>query len=60
MHTRDYHIIGKTESRKLSQFLCKDGQFLLPMVDLISQADMAVDEVIDVVGRAAIEAGVRP
>ena len=60
MHTRDYQIISKTESRKLSQFLCKDGQFLLPMVDLISQADMAVDEVIDVVGRAAIEAGVRP
>jgi len=56
MQTKDYQIINKTETRKLSQFLCKDGQFLLPIVDLISQAEMAVDELIDVVGRAAIEA----
>ena len=56
MQTRDYQIIGKTETRKLTQFLCKEGQLLLPIVDLISQAEMAVDEVIDVVGRAAIEA----
>lgn len=56
MQTKHYQIISKTETRKLSQFLCKDGQFLLPIVDLISQAEMAVDELIDVVGRAAIEA----
>jgi putative transposase len=56
MQTKDYQIIGKTETRKLTQFLCKEGQLLLPMLELISQAEMAVDEVIDVVGRAAIEA----
>lgn len=56
MQTKDYQIISKTETRKLSQFLCREGQFLLPMVDLISQAEMAVDELVDVVGRAAIEA----
>ncbi|GAH46688.1 unnamed protein product, partial [marine sediment metagenome] len=32
------------------------GQLLLPMLELIEQAEAAVDEVIDVVGRASIEA----
>jgi len=40
----------------LSEFLAREGQFLLPMLDLITQAEMAVDEVIDVAGRATIEA----
>ena len=55
MQTKHYRIISKTERRKLSSFLCKDGQFLLPIVDLMSQAEMAVDELIDVVGRVAVE-----
>jgi len=40
----------------LSDFLAREGQFLLPMLDLITQAEMAVDELIDVAGRATIEA----
>jgi putative transposase len=36
--------------------LSKEGQLLLPMLDLINQAEMAVDELINVAGRAAIEA----
>lgn len=40
----------------MSEFLAKEGQFLLPMLDLITQAEMAVDELIDVAGRATIEA----
>jgi transposase-like protein len=40
----------------LSEFLAREGQFLLPMLDLITQAEMAVDELIDVAGRATIEA----
>jgi hypothetical protein len=36
--------------------LSKEGQLLLPMLELIEQAEMAVDELIDVMGRATIEA----
>jgi len=56
MQTRDYQIISKTDSRKLTDFLFQQGQLLLPMVGLITQARAAVDELIDVTGRAAIEA----
>lgn len=45
--------------RELAAFLAKDGQFLLPLVELIEQAQCAVDEVIDVMGRATIEAVLR-
>ena len=34
----------------------KNGQNLLPMVELIEQSQQAVDELIDVLGRATIEA----
>ena len=47
-------VIGNDGSKKLAEFLCKDGQFLLPIVELITRAEMAVDELIDVTGRAAI------
>jgi putative transposase len=56
MHHTAYQITDKTDSRKLTEFLCQDGQFLLPMVELITGAEMAVDQLIDVAGRATIEA----
>jgi len=56
MHHTAYQITDKTDSRKLTEFLCQEGQFLLPMVELITGAEMAVDELIDVAGRATIEA----
>jgi len=56
MHLRKYQIADKNDSRTLAEFLAKDGQGLLPMVELLCQAEMAVDELIDVAGRAAIEA----
>jgi transposase-like protein len=56
MNKTTYQIADKTDSRKLTEFLCQDGQFLLPMVELITGAEMAVDELIEVTGRAAIEA----
>lgn len=56
MDKTTYQIADKTDSRKLTEFLCQDGQFLLPMVELITGAEMAVDELIAVTGRAAIEA----
>jgi len=56
MDNTTYQIASKTDSRQLAEFLCREGQFLLPMVELISGAEMAVDELIEVTGRAAIEA----
>jgi transposase-like protein len=45
------------DSRKVREFLrSPGGQFLLPMVKLVEQAELAIDEVIDVVGRATLEA----
>jgi putative transposase len=56
MHQTTYQIADKTDSRKLAEFLCKEGQLLLPMVELITGAEMAVDGLIDVAGRATLEA----
>ena len=56
---KSYHTIstqGQTNSRRLAEFFSRHGQGLLPMVDLIEQSRMAVDELIDVAGRATIEA----
>lgn len=57
--SRAYQITesdDKFSSRELAEFLAKEGQLLLPMVELIEQAECAVDEVIDVMGRATVEA----
>jgi putative transposase len=59
MQLRRYQIADKNDSRKLAEFLAKDGQGLLPMVELLCQAEMAVDELVDVAGRATIEAVLR-
>jgi len=56
MKRTDYQIISQKDSKELAKFLSREGQFLLPMLELIEQAEAAVDEVIDVVGRASIEA----
>jgi len=54
-----YHIIRKESTRELRKFLVKNGQALLPMVELIEQSKLALDEWIDVLGRAHIEAVLR-
>jgi len=57
-----YHVVSNQDipaaldSAALAGFLAKDGQFLLPMLDLIENAQCAVDDLIDVMGRATIEA----
>jgi len=56
---KPYHIIGRGDTQGLARFLSKHGQALLPMVELIEQSKMAVDELIDVLGRAQIEAVLR-
>lgn len=47
---------GRGDSRKLTEFLSMEGQLLLPMLELIEKAEMAVDELIDLMGRATVEA----
>jgi putative transposase len=56
---RSYHTVdkqGKVGERKLAEFLVRNGQALLPMLELIEQSRMAIDELIDVMGRASVEA----
>jgi len=56
MQKQLYKIANKTDSKKIAEFLSKDGQLLLPFLELICNTEQAVDELIDVVGKAAIEA----
>lgn len=51
-----YRENQRLESKKLAKYLAQDGQLLLPLLDLILNTESAIDEVIDVTGRAAIEA----
>lgn len=53
---KSYSIITTKDSRKLADYLKRNGQILLPMVNLLEASRMAVDELIDVLGRASIEA----
>lgn len=55
---KTYHIVSrdsKSAAATLEQFTQANGQFLLPLVELITQARVAVDEVISTVGRQTIE-----
>ena len=52
----EYQIADSRDSRALAKFLSGEGQALLPLLKLVEQAEMAVDELIDVAGRATIEA----
>ena len=51
-----YQVADRRDSRAMSEFLSKDGQVLLPLLELIEKAELAVDELIDVAGRSTIEA----
>jgi hypothetical protein len=53
---KPYRIAGKGSSEELGRYLPKDGQALLPIVELIELSKMAVDELIDVLGLAQGEA----
>jgi hypothetical protein len=39
------------DPNRLAQVLAQDGQLLLPMLDLIENAQVAIDDLIDVMGR---------
>ncbi|MCJ7627902.1 MAG: IS256 family transposase [Longimicrobiales bacterium] len=53
---RTYEVADQTDKRAIEEFLKREGQFFLPMVELVERAEVAIDEVIDVVGRATIGA----
>jgi len=55
----DYHIISKKDSSELAKLLAENGQVLLPVVELIEESRMAVDELIETLGRATVEAVLR-
>ena len=42
-----YQNTNKSDSRKIAEFLSKDGQLLLPFLELICNTEQAVDELID-------------
>jgi len=55
---RNYHTLNsqtRVSEEKLTTFFKKNGQQLLPMVDLITQSRLAIEELIDAVGRATLE-----
>lgn len=47
-----YRVCDAKDSRKLAEFLAKEGQVLLPMLDLMTRAEVAVDEVFAEIQRA--------
>jgi len=53
-----YHlqeVMDKRNKRALREYLVKNSQALLPMVELVTEARQAVDEFVDVLGRATLE-----
>jgi hypothetical protein len=56
---KPYHVVEKDSNEELGRRLVKNGQVPLPMMELIEQSKMAVDESSDVLGRAQIAAVLR-
>ena len=58
---KSYHIIdneakAERSAQEWARVLSRQGQLLLPLVELVEQCRCAVDEVVDVTGRATIQA----
>ena len=51
-----YERRGCADKQAARQVLTREGQYLLPLIDVFVQAGHALDTIIDVIGRAAIEA----
>jgi transposase-like protein len=55
---KPYHIVNREEksaAAAIEQFAKSNGQLLLPLIELITQSRIAVDEVIGSIGRKTIE-----
>jgi putative transposase len=63
--TKSYQIVPPpgtpltVDPKQLAELLAKDGQLILPLLDLLENAQCALDDLIDVMGRATIEAVLR-
>ena len=53
---KGYQITGRNGSRELAKFLAENGQVILPMVELIEECKIAVDDLVEVLGRSTLEA----
>ncbi len=53
---KSYRIVTRKNSQGLADYLAQNGQLSLPMVELIEASRMAIDELIDILGRASMEA----
>ena len=51
-----YQIVDRKDRQSFARYLAKNGQLLLPLVELSETSRMAVDELIDLLGQASIEA----
>jgi len=40
---RTYEVTDGTDRRAIAEFLKREGQFLLPMVDLVDRAELAIE-----------------
>ena len=56
---KSYRIAEKGDTRKIAEYLAANGAVLLPIVELIESSRMAVGELVDLLGRASIEAVLR-
>lgn len=54
--SKEYQIVSRKGSSALRQFLAKEGAALLPMVALLEQGQLAVEELIGQLGQATLEA----
>ena len=55
---KTYHIVNREEksaAASIEQFAKSNGQLLLPLIELVTEARIAVDDVISSVGRKTIE-----
>ncbi len=43
---RTYEVTDRADRRGVAEFLKQEGQFLLPMVELVEQAELAIDEAV--------------
>ncbi|MDI6813666.1 MAG: hypothetical protein QMD10_09030 [Desulfitobacteriaceae bacterium] len=48
----EYHILEDKDSRLLAELLASDQEIILPMVELIEDSCMAVDKLMEMLGKA--------
>ena len=54
---RTYEVRDRADKRAIREFLKREGQFLLPMLELVEQTEVVIDEVIQVIGTSDDRSG---